>query len=187
MKYFLDSEFIENGGTIDLISIALVCEDGREFYRQNSDAKFQNANDWVWRNVFPHLQHFHMRGDRSCQPLPKISTCHASDCPWRSRAEIRDEIADFCHIPTYGKPVFWGFYSSYDWIAFCQLFGSMTSLPEGYPQWCRDLKQWCVELDDPKLPEQGKGEHNALLDARWNKRVYEFLHLKATGQVVVKP
>jgi hypothetical protein len=32
MKYWMDTEFIERPYTIDLISIGLVAEDGREFY-----------------------------------------------------------------------------------------------------------------------------------------------------------
>ena len=32
MRYFYDTEFIENGRTIELISIGVVAEDGREFY-----------------------------------------------------------------------------------------------------------------------------------------------------------
>ena len=32
MKYWIDTEFIERPCTIDLISIGLVAEDGREFY-----------------------------------------------------------------------------------------------------------------------------------------------------------
>ena len=32
MKYFYDTEFIEDGSTIELISIGVVAEDGREYY-----------------------------------------------------------------------------------------------------------------------------------------------------------
>ena len=32
VKYFFDTEFYEDGKTIDLISIGIVAEDGREFY-----------------------------------------------------------------------------------------------------------------------------------------------------------
>jgi len=181
VRYFLDSEFIEDGRTIDLLSIALVAEDGRKFYRQHKDAKFKEANDWVWRNVFPRLQHFDMRGDRNCQPSTKssmgdkASTCHADDCPWRSRSEIRDEILYFCNQEKYGKPEFWGYYSAYDWVAFCQLFGAMVALPKGYPMFCRDLIQWCKQLGNPELPKQGNDEHGALADALWNKAMWDFL------------
>jgi len=181
MKFFLDCEFIENGVTIDLLSIALVCEDGREFYRQNADAKFKSASDWVWRNVFPHLQHFNMRGDRSCNARQGTlethfnAACFGSDCPWRSRYEIRDEIKAFIDIEKNGKPEIWGYYAAYDWVAFCQLFGAMIDLPKGYPMFCRDIIQECKRLGNPPLPEQGKGEHSALNDARWNKTTLEFL------------
>lgn len=32
-----------------------------------------------------------------------------------------------------------------------------------------------AEYLNPKLPEQGKGEHHALADAKWNRLAYEFL------------
>ena len=31
-RYFIDTEFMEDGHTIELISIGICCEDGREFY-----------------------------------------------------------------------------------------------------------------------------------------------------------
>jgi len=39
----------------------------------------------------------------------------------------------------------------------------------------RDIKQWCDQLGNPRLPEQGKGEHNAISDARWVKKAWDFL------------
>ncbi|HVX56933.1 MAG TPA: hypothetical protein VHA37_04325 [Candidatus Saccharimonadales bacterium] len=40
MKYFLDTEFIEDGKTIDLISVGIAAEDGRTLYLQNADCIF---------------------------------------------------------------------------------------------------------------------------------------------------
>lgn len=40
---------------------------------------------------------------------------------------------------------------------------------------CRDLKQWCDDLGNPRLPEQGKGAHHALADAKWNRVAWQFL------------
>lgn len=191
MKYYLDAEFIENGFTIDLLSIALVCEDGKELYRQNSDAKFQAASDWVWRNVFPHLQHFNMKGERSCNKRSSTlethytSACHSHECPWRSKAEIRDEIKAFIDIEKNGKPEIWGYYSAYDWVVFCQLFGAMIDLPKGYPMFCRDIIQECKRLGNPELPKLEKGEHSALLDARWNQTAHKFLiELEQGGKIL---
>lgn len=37
MRYFYDCEFIEDGRTIELVSIGVVCEDGREFYAVSTE------------------------------------------------------------------------------------------------------------------------------------------------------
>ena len=79
----------------------------------------------------------------------------------------------------YGKPEFWGYYADYDWVVFCWLFGSMMDLPKGWPMYCRDIKQFCDDIGNPRLPEQGKGEHHALSDAKWNKQAYDFLLAKS--------
>lgn len=151
MKYFLDTEFIESGPSFPLIplSIAMVCSDGREFYAVNGDAPLELANDWVKQNVIPQLGN--VAG--SIKQIPDAV-----------RKFVRDE-----------KPEFWGYYADYDWVVFCQLFGTMMDLPKGWPMYCRDIKQLCDALGNPKLPKQSSTEHNALNDARWNKTAYEFL------------
>lgn len=55
MKYFLDTEFIEDGSTIDLISIALVDEHDRRFYAVNEDCDYSKADPWVEKNVLKPL------------------------------------------------------------------------------------------------------------------------------------
>ena len=63
MRYFLDTEFIENGKTIDLISIALVSEDNREYYALNYECDYSQASDWVQQNVLVFLPQ---------KPLPQL-------------------------------------------------------------------------------------------------------------------
>ena len=152
MKYFFDTEFIEDGKTIELISIGIVAEDGREFYAESWAIPWNKASDWVLNNVKPHL-----------------TSRNVLD-----RAEMRNAILDFIGIGS-DKPEFWAYYADYDWVVFCQLFGTMMDLPEGWPMYCRDIKQLCDSVGNPRLPEQGKGEHHALADAKWNKVAYEFL------------
>lgn len=153
MKYWLDTEFGERPCTIDLISIGIVAEDGREYYAHSSEYDVGALNKWVRENVLPYL------ADKA--PI--------------SRAQIRNEILEFCDPEKYGKPEFWGYYCDYDWVVFCWLFGAMIDLPEGFPMYCRDIKQFADDLGDVRLPEQGKGEHDALADARWNKKAYYYL------------
>lgn len=194
-KYFLDTEFIEDGKIIDLISIALVCEDGREYYAISTEFNPCNANDWVRENVLKHLpgaparskifryMGFSERSDRLLCWTPRvINMGDPSVSPnekeqamlWKTRDAIAADILEFCDPKTHGKPEFIAYYADYDWVVFCWLFGTMMQLPEGFPMYCIDIKQECDLLGDPPLPEV-KNEHNALDDARWNKVAWEFL------------
>ena len=91
-----------------------------------------------------------------------------------------------------GDVNFYAFYADYDWVVFAQLFGKMIDLPKGFPMYCKDLIQESdriypnrtyTPLDEttprnirkhPKYPKQ-ENKHNALDDAKWNKKLYEFL------------
>lgn len=173
MNYFLDTEFIEDGKTIDLISLALVCEDGREFYVENSDCDLTRASDWVRDNVITHL--WSGQKDRSS---PNAWSRDGGTGGLLNKTEIVRSLIKFLNpldLPEMPKPIFWGYYADYDWVAFCQLFGTMMQLPKGMPMFCNDIKQLCNSRGNPRLPEQGKGEHHALADARWNKIAYYFL------------
>lgn len=177
MKYFLDFEFIEDGYTIDPISLGMVREDGKSLYVQFAQCKFKNANDWVWRNVYPYLTHFDFSlADRSCKKLEYKTYCIKPDCRWYSNSEIRERVLEFCN-PEKDKqiPEFWGYYADYDWVAFCQIFGRMMNLPKGYPMYCNDLVQLANTKGNPKFDVENKNEHHALADAIWNKNYYEFL------------
>jgi hypothetical protein len=170
-RYFLDSEFIEDGKTIDLISLALVCEDGREYYAQFAECNFAKASIWVRGHVFPVLQDCPERSERH------YCARNHENCVWKTRATIREDILRFVGYngQVGEKPQFWGYFADYDWVAFAQLFGQMIDLPKGWPMYCMDLKQLCVSKGDPRLPKQVNGEHHALMDARWNKEVWSIL------------
>lgn len=157
MKYFLDFEFLEDGATIDPISLGIVAEDGRELYVQFIQADDFDARltPWLRENVLPHL----------------------TAEPWLTKQAARQAVLDF--VGRDQQIQFWGYYADYDWVALCQLFGRMIDLPKGWPKYCRDIKQLCDDLGNPKLPEQGKSEHHALADARWNKQAWEFLDERA--------
>lgn len=102
-------------------------------------------------------------------------------------------------------PEFYTYYGAYDWVVFCWIFGKMMELPEDFPMFSRDLKVMlddkAMKLPNSILyntmtmenitiytlknkvnylknhfnyPKQ-TDEHNAIADARWNKKLYEFL------------
>lgn len=156
MRFYLDTEFIERGHEhpIELISLGIVSEDGREFYGVASDGWDEShASDWVKANVLPHLG----PGKR----LP--------------RSAMAAQLVAFCGE----KPELWGYYADYDWVVLCQLFGAMVDLPKGWPKFCRDVIQLCKAMGNPPLPRQESGAHNALADARHVRVMHQFLLAKA--------
>ncbi len=169
MKYFYDTEFIEDGRTIDLISIGIVAEDGRKYYAISTEFNPKKASDWVKENVLAHLP---PRGPNPAYESPRIVEEARA---WKKRQRIKADLLAFCDCEKYGKPEFWGYYSAYDHVALCQLFGAMMELPKDWPMYTRDLKQWCDQLGNPALPPQGNSEHHALADAQWNLEVWKFL------------
>jgi hypothetical protein len=171
MKFFYDTEFIEDGKTIDLISIGVVAEDGRSYYAISTEFKPKKASQWVKDNVLAHLPPRRVNlSDPSVSPRLKEESL-----AWKSRKQIAVDLIKFLPLKDFQL---WGYYADYDHVALCQLFGTMMNLPEGWPMYTRDLKQWCDQLGNPKLPKQEEDKHHALADARWNKRVYDFLESK---------
>lgn len=158
MRYFYDTEFLEDGKTIDLISIGIVAEDGREYYAVNDDMDLDRItqHEWLMKNVMPQL------------PPADL---------WRPKAQIRDEVSAFLlpygteHNGLTGQhwrglPELWAWFGAYDHVVLAQLFGTMMDFPRHIPMWTNDLRQEQHRLGDPGLPHQAAGLHNALEDAR---------------------
>jgi hypothetical protein len=150
MKIWFDTEFIEDGKTIDLLSIGMVREDGKTLYLENLSADVNRASQWVKDNVIAHLDYV-------------------------KHGVAREEIGPKVKAFVEEKPEFWAYYADYDWVALCQLYGTMMDLPKGWPMYCRDVKQLCDDMGNPKLPEQNSTEHHALADALWTREAWQFL------------
>ena len=251
MKYFLDTEFLEGTQkkwfgqtkpTIDLISIGIVAEDGREYYAISKDFNLKEAwnrfqrkeqtmfekqnafkgkkeywiRDNVLKSIYTELEKKEIDNYKGfTDPIYDLELSFNYSCLKRlikkygkSNKQIAEDIKDFV-FKGQGQKIrfdnsiqFYGYYSDYDWVVFCWLFGKMIDLPIGFPMYCNDLKQilderakrWlgsipqhsCVFCDDfdSKLdsiksckdyPKQ-TNEHNALADAKWNFELYKFLN-----------
>jgi hypothetical protein len=154
VRYFYDCEFIEDGRTIDLVSIGVAAEDGREFYAVSTEFDPTKAGKWVRANVLPKLP----------QPSSPL---------WRSRAQIRDDLLKFL-VPRPGvNPELWAWIAAYDHVALCQLWGDMTALPRSLPRFTRELRQYWEDSGSPALPSAPADAHDALADARHNLVKYE--------------
>lgn len=145
-RYFYDCEFIEDGRTIELISIGVVAEDGREFYAVSTEFDPNRANAWVRRHVLDKL------------PSP-------ADKSWRSRSRLRDDLYEFLTAP--GLPVeLWAWFAAYDHVALAQLWGTMPELPRDVPRLTREVRQHWEAAGCPVIPGPGSDRHDALADAR---------------------
>lgn len=163
LRVYYDCEFLEDGRTIDLISIGMVDEDGRELYAVNRDMPVRRIrkHQWLMANVVPGLpkaygdERNHQRGWLFNPYDPAV----------RRPAEIAEQVREF--ILTTPDAELWAWYGAYDHVALAQLFGPMINLPKGVPMWTNDLRQEYARLGEPEgLPEQVDGVHNALADAR---------------------
>ncbi|MCM8548929.1 3'-5' exoribonuclease [Streptomyces sp. STCH 565 A] len=178
MRIFYDTEFLEDGHRIVLISIGMVAEDGRELYAVNEDISQDPVNDaicrhqWLMENVVPHLP---LATGGSSKGHGRLSMSSAyrgffnldmNSNAVMPRRMIRNAVRDF--ILATPDPQLWAWYGAYDHVALAQLFGRMVSLPDGVPMWTNDLKQEAARLGNPPLPDQADGVHNALADARHN-------------------
>lgn len=161
MKYFYDSEFLEDGKTIDLISIAFVAEDGREYYAVNADADWEriDGDEWLRDNVVAQLPEYPNR--------------------WKPKAQIAAEVLEFLTTEK-GIPELWAWYSAYDHVVYAQLWGKMIHLPHGLPMHTNELKTLLHEKmprvqDRNGFPAQADGLHDALADARHVKVRYDWI------------
>lgn len=153
-RFFYDTEFLEDGKTIDLISIGIVSESGATYYAVNRDANWDRirADAWLMENVVPHL--------------PPQET-------FKPKWQIANNVGNF--LLRENAPELWAYYAAYDHVALAQLWGKMIDLPEGIPMWTNDFKQELERrgLADSK-PEQTGTEHDALADAQHLKVMFDW-------------
>lgn len=154
-RIFYDTEFIEDGSTIDLVSIGMVDLAGRSLYAISTEFDPDPADPWVRLNVLDKLP------DRS-------------DPAWMPREEIRQRVLEFlAPTPNWEDLELWAYYAAYDHVALAQLLGPrMIDLPTGVPMFTKDLMQRWQDIGQPPKPEQPADEHDALADARWNRELW---------------
>jgi hypothetical protein len=189
VRVFYDTEFVDDGRTIDLISIGMVAEDGRWLYRVVRDNwTMQRAarHSWLRGNVLPHLPvkvfdrelGLMTAEDRHGQSHEFGNTWewdeeHPEYSAVRARDDVRIDVTRFL----IGTPdvQLWAWFAAYDHVAYAQLFGSMIDLPSSFPMWTGDLKQEAVRLGNPSTPAHTGRVHHALDDALHDMEIARFL------------
>lgn len=179
MKYFYDTEFHENGSTIDFISIGIVAENGDEYYGVSNefDTRAVAKHNWLMDNVMSSIPHeqFVVQDFRGARVVRDL---YITDPAAKSRKQIAQDIA--CFVGGDREAEFWAWYGAYDHVCLAQLWGKMIDLPNMMPMHTDDLKT-LVRLAEKKtggkvfLPKQPDGHHNALADAKQNLVRYNYL------------
>ena len=173
MRYYFDTEFNENVEPIDIISIGIVAEDGREFYAVNQGYEMGHrfaenpktrddypslwsCNDWVKKNVFPHL---YLGEENMVTRIGGLSF-------------LKESVVEF--VGPDPRPEFWAYYGTYDWYLLTRWFKGFENMPSKWPHVCYDLHQYARHLGAHRnLPPKLEPAHNALIDARWTKLAFE--------------
>ena len=257
MNYYYDTEFLEGTQkkwfgntkpTIDLISIGIVAEDGREYYAISKDFNLKEAWNrydleiqsgdmrnrypegkkvyWIRENVLRPIWVDLIREHNNKENRLGLTISHKDESKFnyktfkylliaygKSNNKIAQEVFEFNSEDTltlekakhynvsYENIKVYGYYSAYDHVALCWLFGKMIDLPKGFPMYTIDLKQLMdekiskdnLEINGVKIPNYNldekiqtiknitdypkqTNEHNALADAKWNKDLHNFLN-----------
>lgn len=166
-RFFIDTEFIEDGERIHPLAIAVVTEDGDAFYAVVTDVDRSLAGDWVKANVLPYLDEMPPQCDVATRGT-RSQVAHAL----RNWVAMRSDA-----------PEFWADYGAYDWVLVCQLFGTMMDLPDGWPMFVRDIQQL---RNGEELP-QPEHEHQAVSDALCARDRWRILTAAPAPAVSVEP
>jgi hypothetical protein len=162
-RWFFDTEFIDTGRTIDLISIGMISEDGRRTYSACLIESW--GGGWSEAKMGPwHIKHV----------LPNLP-------PPRQRKSAHLVAEEILGLVAGDSPEFWAYVASYDWVALCQLVtrgGRLLDLPISWPRYVCDLKllMHLNGVSKKMLPAQEEQEHDALADAKWVRDSY--LHIQ---------
>lgn len=175
-RYFYDFEFLEDGRTIEPISLGIVCNDGREYYAVFNDMPTAHIaeHSWLMANVVPHIPAIvRLKGGGLGIDLTATEV--------KPRQVIANEVRDFFLRPNEPAEL-WGYFAAYDHVALAQLWGPMINRPPGIPMWTNDVQQLAEMWElEGFMPEQPPNAHNALADARWTMKAYDELHRVHNG------
>lgn len=164
MKLFFDTEFTGLHQNTTLLSIGIIDENGRTFYRELNNYDKSQLNPWLVKHV---IGNFEGGKDITVDTL-----------------ELRKDLKKWLEAYDYGETLeFWSDCLAYDWVLFCEIFGGAFEVPKNiyYIPFdiCTLMKIKGVDPDISREEFAGLTEnqikHNALWDAKVIKACYDKL------------
>jgi len=183
IRIYLDTEFTGLHQYSTLISMALVAETGDEFYAEFDDYDKSQIGPWHEENVLPHLGLEKI--DLAATGILKVVKGDSEDIR-RQIVHWLNEVKDSCSHES-DESVFFQFWSdvpAYDWVLFCNLFGSALDIPKDIHYMPMDVATLLYvkgqNIDQARIEMIGHGmnknqflAHHALWDARLIKKIVD--------------
>lgn len=153
-RYFYDTEFHWDGHGIQLVSIAVITDTGRELYEHSEqyDLDLAASDSFLAQHVLPAV----------------------AQMPRRSDAELRQRLDAFFEP----RPAqLWADFGAWDQIALMQIWGAMCDQPEWLPMATRDVRQFAGVLGHP-LPAYPDSGRNALCAAKHVRSMFRLIECR---------
>lgn len=164
MNFYFDTEFIDNGKTIDLISIGMINDNGETFYRVSSEFDVAEVleNPWLYENVWPHIE---------CDVIHEATY---------SKAEIAKDLLKF--VDGHRGIEFWAYCGAYDFVVLRQLFGRGIDGPSWIPFHYNEVQSFARWTGSPIIRTlTDKERHHALKDAKEVKAMCDMIRGNLQG------
>lgn len=155
VQYFYDTEFLDKGDTVELISIGIACTDGRTYHAHvgGYDLAAAWVSPFLARNVLPHLE----------------------DMEPKRRDTVAEEVKEFL----YADPRIidlWGWFPAYDHLLLSNLYGGFLKTPVRLPKRTNCVAQHAQTFRATVPPVSTS--HSALSDAIETMEAFE--HIEET-------
>jgi hypothetical protein len=172
MRYFIDTEFEENGRTIIPISLGIVAEDGRELYLINREymQSYHDGEPYWWKDESSVLTPWLC--ENVCDKISQKDIDRYGQDYEAWGPIVHDFISNKGKIRSRNAVELWGYYAAYDHVTLAQIWGPMIALPEPIPMFTHEIMQLKKKQPYPDRPSS-LPEHNALYDAKYQKLLWE--------------
>lgn len=185
MKIFYDSEFTGLHQQSSLISIALIAENGPQFYAEFADYKMDQCDDWINRHVIQNTLWLKRPSLYSDFFLKQDSENSDLTLVYGDSTFVKSGLIEWLQV--FDSIEIWSDCYAYDWVLFCELFGGALNIPQQISYLPMDLatlfrlRGFDPDTDREKFAGYDAGEnkkHNALYDAQLVQACHNKLIIK---------
>ena len=188
MKIFFDTEFTGLHKNTTLISIGLVTEDGRTFYAEFTDYDKSQVDDWIQERVISKLI-FNPSERNDLRPGGGAMIGAMNSGNYNGTTDFIKKNLSYW-LSQFEAVEMWSDHLAYDWVLFCNIFGTAFDIPKNVYYIPFDLSTLLkVYGYDPDINreefaevqpktfgiESNDRKHNALWDAMVIKECYNKL------------